>query len=285
MRRDLQRGLLLPLFLFAAGLAARETPAAGGELRAGIPDEIFVAPGRATTIQFQTDQKVAAISLASPVVTYKYDRSLNQLEITPAVRSGGVETNLNLRIGAQVYILVVKVVTDVRAQFLRRFTLEDDASADDEAGLARSQILRPEDVDLVGAAKALERAEDDPVFRRAHSNLRVEALRRDYTWNDCLVSLEDLVQFIDLDLLVFRVRWVNRTRDALFLDPSQYALLVAGQKIPIVARYKIGVGAVVYPGQLETVYLAVQGCRLSRNNDWELGLPPDAAAVGRLSSP
>ena len=55
----------------------------------GKPAEVFVAPGRATTILLHTGQKVAAISLASPIVSYKYDKSLNQLEITPTVRTGG----------------------------------------------------------------------------------------------------------------------------------------------------------------------------------------------------
>ena len=89
--------VLLALAILALG--ARPAPVDASELRAGVPAEIFVAPGRATTIQLQTEEKIAAISLASPIVAYKYDRSLNQLEITPTVRSGGVETNLNLRIG------------------------------------------------------------------------------------------------------------------------------------------------------------------------------------------
>ena len=275
--------VLLALAILALG--ARPAPVDASELRAGVPAEIFVAPGRATTIQLQTEEKIAAISLASPIVAYKYDRSLNQLEITPTVRSGGVETNLNLRIGPDVYILVVKVVTDVRAQFLCRFTLEGDARADDEAGLARARALKPEEVDLVEAAKTLERAETDQVFLEAHPNLRIKTLNQYYTWNDCVVGLADLAQFLDLDLLVFRVQWVNRTGDALFLDAAQYGLSVAGHRIPIIARYKVGVGSIIYPGQVETVYLAVQGYRLSRNNDWELGLPPDGAAIVRLLKP
>jgi len=110
----------------------------------------------------------------------------------------------------------------------------------------------------------------------------METLGRFYSWNGCLVGLVDAAEFIDADLLVFRVQWVNRTREALYLDPTQYGLFVSGRTIPILARYKVGVGPVVYPGQLETVYLAVQGYRLSRHNDWQLGLPPDSEAVGSL---
>jgi hypothetical protein len=251
-------------------------------LRPGAPAEVYLAPGRATTVLLHTGRKVAAISLASSVVSYKYDKALNQLELTPAVRSGGVETNLNLRIGPEVYILLVKVVTDVRAQYLRVFTLEGDPGADDEAGLARARPLPPAEVDLVGAARALERAEIDPVFRAARPNLRIERLDQMYSWNGCIVALSAVAQFLDLDLLVFRVRWTNRTGDALYLDAGQYGLFVDGVRIPVIARYRIGAGPVVFPGQADTAYLAVQGYRLSRRNRWRLGLPPDAAAISRL---
>lgn len=261
--------------------AAADEPEAQ-ELKPGVPEEVYVAPGRVTTVVLRTAEKVAAISLASPVVTYKYDKALNELELTPAVRTGGVETNLNLRIGSEVYVLLVKVVNDVRAQYLRSFTLEGDGAADDEAGLGEARPLPPAGIDLVSAARTLERAAADPVFRAAHPSLRLESLGREYAWNDCAVALTGLGQFLDLDLFVFRVRWLNRTNEALYLDPSQYALLVGGRSIPIAARYKVGTGPVVYPGQWETVYLAVQGYRLSRHNSWELGLPPESAAVARL---
>jgi len=267
----------------SAGWAATVDPAAApSELRPGTPVEVYVAPGHATTIQLRSEQKIAAISLASPVVTYQYDKVLNQLEITPAAHAAGTETNLNLRIGPHVYILVVKVVNDVRAQYLRSFVLAGETIAEDEAGLAQVPPAKPAEIDLIEAVKTIERARADPVFRSAQPMLRLEALDLRYQWNGCLVTLADEAQFLDRDLLVFRVQWINRTDTALYLDPVQYGLFVGERRIPVIARYKIGVGPVIYPGQLETVFLAVQGYRLSRHNDWRLALPPDAAAVERM---
>jgi hypothetical protein len=273
--------LAIALLLLAAGprLGAGPGPGAPEELEPGRPTEVYLAPGRATTIQFRTDDRVAAISVASPVVSYQYDKALNELELTPAVRSPGVETNLNLRIGGNVYILLLKVVGDVRVQYWRCFTLPGGSAADDEAGLGRARPLAPAEVDIVGAAEALVRAGEDPVYRAAHPNLRIEPLGRARPWNDCAVELVDVGQFLDLDLLVFRVRWVNRTSDALYLDPTQVGIDIGDRKIPIVARYKVGIGPIVYPGQVDTVYLAVQGLRLSRRNDWRLVLPPDASEL------
>lgn len=265
----------------ATGARAGEPPLPQEQLRPGVPADVYVAPGRATTVLIHAAQKVAAISLASPVVTYRYDKSLNQIEITPTVRSGGVETNLNLRIGQSVYVLLVKVVNDVRAQFLRDFVVEGEAGPDDEAGLDQARPLAPSEIDIVGAAKTLERAQRDPVFRQSRPELRIESLNRTLVWNDCAIVLKDMAQFIDLDLLVFRAQWVNRTADALYLDAAQYGLFAGAVKIPIIARYKVRADPIVYPGQEETVFLAVQGSRLSRHNDWRLELPRDAAALGR----
>jgi hypothetical protein len=277
--------LFLPFAAAAALYADPATPPARELLTPGVPEEVSVAPGRATTVLLHTGRKIAAISLASPIVSYKYDKSLNQLEITPNVRSPGVETNLNLRIGPNVYVLLVRVVSDVRAQFLRDFGLEDDPAAEDENALGQARPLKPSEIDLVGAARSLERAEIDPVFRQARPALRIETLDRLYLWNDCLVSLNAVAQFLDLDMLVFRVRWVNRTKEALYLDVRQYGLFAGGTSIPITARYQEGAGPLIFPGQVETVYLAVQGYRLARHNRWELGLPPDASAIGNVSGP
>jgi hypothetical protein len=163
---------------------------------------------------------------------------------------------------------------------LRDFTLAGDAADTDEGGLTRARPLPPAEINLIAAAKTLDRAEADPVFRRAHSNLRIVAIDRDYPWNDCRVRLVEAAQFLDLDLLVLLVRWTNCTPDALYLDPRQYGLSIAGRTVPIIARYKIGIGPIVAPGETESVYLAVQGYRLSRYNDWRLSLPPEAAGLG-----
>lgn len=274
----------LAAWLGALAWGAAAAHGAGPDaLEPGRPAEIYVAPGHATTVQLRSRERIAAISLASPVVSYKYDKALNQIEITPAARSGGAETNLNLRIGEEVYILLLRVVTDVRAQYLRTFVLAGEAGAEDEAALGRAPPLAPADIDLVEAARALERAEADPVFRSSQPSLRIEPIGRRYPWNGCQVALEEAAQFVDRDLLVFRVRWTNATADALYLDESQYGLRAGGRAIPVTARYREGAGPVVLPGEEQRVFLAVQGYRLSRHNDWRLELPPEADAIGRLA--
>ena len=69
------------------GSAAAAPAAPPTNFHPGAPVEVYVAPGHATTLQLQTEQRIAAISLASPVVAYQYDKALNQLELTPAAQS------------------------------------------------------------------------------------------------------------------------------------------------------------------------------------------------------
>lgn len=268
---------MLGALLFAAA-ALQAAPPEAVPLEPGVPAEIYVAPGRATTVLLRSAQKVSAISLASPVITYKYDKPLNQIEITPAVRTGGVETNLNLRIGADVYVLLIHVVEDVRAQFVRTFILPNANPAGDEAELGGARPLAPADLDLPAAARTMERAESDAVFRAAQANLRLEPLAIARRWNGCDILLDEAAQFLDLDLIVFRIRWTNTTRDALYLHPLQYGLAAAGRTVPVLARYSPD-DAVVLPGAECRAYLAVQGLRLSRHNAWDLVLPPAADAV------
>jgi hypothetical protein len=261
--------------LIGFGAAQAAGPVA---LRPGVPAEVYVAPGRATTVLLRSEKKVAAISLASPIITYKYDKALNQLEIAPAGRTAGAETNLNLRIGDDIYVLLIRIVADVRAEYVRAFTLPDDNPAGDEAQLGAIRPLAPAQIDLVAAAQSLERAERDATYQAAQANLRWEKLAVAVLWNDCTVALDAAVQFMDLDLMVFRVRWTNRTADALYLHPAQYGIQAGRQPIPIAARYSPN-EAVILPGESCVVYLAAQGLRLSRHNDWGLQLPPAADRV------
>ncbi len=265
---------VLALWLLASAGLMPSALAEPATLEPGKPARLYVAPGHATTVLLRTERKVSSISLASPIITYKYDKPLNQIEITPAVRAAGAETNLNLRIGDAVYVLLIRVVDDVRAEFVRAFSLTGEDASGDEAGLGGVRPMSPDELDLPRAAASLDRAERDPIFRAAQTNLRIEPLAVARRWNGCDVLLDAEAQFLDLDLLVFRVRWTNTTADALYLHPLQYALFVAGQRVPVLASYSPD-DAVILPGRRTQAYLAVQGLRLSRENPWELRLPPE----------
>ena len=280
---------LIPIAVLAASLLARAdtqpdanvVPIQVGELSPDRIEEVYVAPGRLTTIVLDSKLPVEQVAIGAPLAQVNYDRKLSQIQITPVVETG--ETNMNVRIGRNTYVFMLKVVNDVRVQYLRTFTVIGAGGADDTAAaMASARPLKPAEVDVMGTVKTIDRARTDPVFRAQYPLLRTTPLGRAYQWNDCIVHLSEVSHFPDRDMLVFKVEWINRTSNALYLDAAQYGLRVVNRKVPIIARYQKTLNSTVYPGQHEVVYLFVQGYRLQADNPWELLLPPDANAVRRM---
>jgi len=67
-------------------------------------------------------------------------------------------------IDGQTYVFVLKIIGDVRVQYLRTFTIENasgEEDAGDEAGLGRAPPMRPVDVDIIHLVAEAERARGD----------------------------------------------------------------------------------------------------------------------------
>ena len=149
------------------------------------------------------------------------------------------------------------------------------------ANLEKAPRMKPGDVDVMGAVTTIENARVDPFYREKLTDYRMLPINKIYQWNGNLVHLLEAHQFVDKDLLVLKVQWLNETHKAFYLKDTQYQVWLANKEIPVTARMQATDGT-VYPSQLETVWLFVQGYRLSINNDWELKLPPEASSVRAL---
>lgn len=266
---------------FGQPAASAQIPIRAGELSPDRVEEVFAAPGRLTTLAFESKLPIDHIAIGAPIIQVTYERKLNQILITPQVEAG--ETNMNVRIGKNTYVILVRVVNDVRVQYLRTFTLVGGLLSDESvAAMEGARPLKPAEIDVMGTVKMIERARHDAVFRANYPLLRTYPMQLLHQWNNCIIYMNELTHLPERDMLVFKVEWINRTDTALYLDASQYGLRIANRKIPIIARYQRAVNSTVYPGQHETVYLFVQGYRLQPDNNWELTLPPDARAVRRM---
>ncbi len=286
---------LLFLLAMAGGPAVRaaEPPpaeaqsAAGNGLSADRIEVLYLARGRATTVQLRTHRKVERIFPGDELVAFEYDPKMGQVRLTPSVDSG--EENMNITIDGETYVWLLRIVppSDQKVQYRRTFTLERDAGEleeSDESVLGKAPPMKPYEVDIIGLSKIADRAGRDIEFRRTYPMLRTKTFPdKYYSWNDSMIRLTEVNQFLEQDILLFKVEWVNRTKFALCLDARQYGLMVANQKIPITAATQLAPTAVVFPGQYEVVWLAVQGYRLRRDNDWQLVLPPDANALAPMT--
>jgi len=239
-------------------------------LHPNMPVDIYVCAGRSTTILIRGNEPISAIALSSSIVSYKYNKSLNELEITPTGRLSGLETNLNLRIGSEVYVLILKLVSDVRTQYVRVFTPESALSVSDEDSLIKSIPQKPAYVDLLGSISAIERMQGDEIYRKTKINIHEILVNDAYVWKNSILELVNFYQFIDQDLLIFIVRWTNRMGVPLYLDPRDLEIWVNEINIPIIAATRKSTRSQILPGETDTIYLAIQGYRLSRRNAFRL---------------
>jgi hypothetical protein len=246
-------------------------------LSAGKVEVIGLKPLMVTSLNFPKGAKIDDIKVGSKIVQVDFDPKKNQVDIYPTVTEG--MTNLNIRIGDNLYTFLLKIINAGEPIFQRSYTFEDEAD-DFDGALASTAIMKPFEIDTVAAIKTIERARFDPAFRQTIPEFRTLLLGRTVFWNDSPVTLVDVSQFADRDLLVFKIEWSNHTGSVLNLDCGQVRLKVANTGIPITCSQQVA--AQLFPGQCDTIWLFVQGYRLSPHNDWRLLLPPDAASVQRL---
>jgi hypothetical protein len=246
-------------------------------LSASKVEVVGLKPLMVTSLNFPKGTKIDDIKIGSKIVQVDFDPKKNQVDIYPTVTAG--MTDLNIRIGDNLYTFLLKIINAGDPIFQRSYTFEDEAD-DFDGALASAPIMKPFEVDTVAAIKTIERARFDPDFRQTIPEFRTLPIGRTVYWNDSPVTLVDVSQFADRDLLVFKVEWSNNIGSVLNLDSGQVRLKVANTGIPITCSQQVA--AQLFPGQCDTIWLFVQGYRLSPHNDWRLLLPPDEASVQKL---
>lgn len=284
--------LLFACTLTAALCPAQEAPAANlppppptPAAQAPIPldtnrvENIYCAAGVVTSVEFQTEKPIDSIKIGSPIVEVKYDAQRKIMDLFPKIDEG--RTNMNIVVDGTTYVFVIEVVTNQRIDYRRTFTIagEDDAAA--SAMMAKAPRLRPGELDVVGAINQIEQARTDATFRSKLPFYRTQAINRIYNWNGNYIHLLEAHQFADKDLIVLKVQWLNESPRAYYLKDSQIEVWLSNKQIPVTARTQSTDGT-VFPGQLDTLWLCIQGYRLSLKNNWELKLPPEADAVRSL---
>lgn len=254
--------------------------AASANLSEDKVEEIFIGRNLVTTLTFKTAKQVQKITLGSTAVEAAYDEELKQLELRANISEGS--TNMNVVIDGRVYRFVILIVADQRKFFARTYTMaeEQDTASASRAMVESVPPMRPDQIDVNRLVSIMDRVRMDSHFRKAYTGIEVVPFGKVYAWNGSPVVLHDVSFFPEVDTLVFRIEFMNRTDKALYLHARQYRLFVANTEVPHTVRMQRT--ATVYPGQIDTVYLFVQGRRIDPRNNWELALPPEAEAVRRV---
>jgi hypothetical protein len=236
---------------------------------------IFAKFGMLTSVTLVTDKPFDAAPMKGGAEINLF-RDGNVLQIQPTVNEG--MSSVTFRVAGVTYMLKVRITTNDPAIPNPVFTFPKSSRfSDNDRAIASAPSLKPLDIDLNGTIKVVERATYDATFRDTLRAYAVLPIHKVYHWNHCDINLVEAHQFADQDLILFKISWVNSQNTAFYLNANQYRLYVSNHQIGIQVRRQLAPRSIIYPGQQETVWLAVQGYKLRLDNDWDLGLPPDAA--------
>lgn len=246
------------------------------ELDSEVVQHVYTSFGLVTTLHLATSQKIEDLRFGSQIFTYEYEEKRNLLHLMPRVEKG--VTNMNMMIGGKVHVFILHIESDPRVQYRSTFTMRDEVNV--QTTLDSAPIMQPSEIPVVKLIKILERIEIDPSFLKEVPGLVRKDLAQTYKWNASEIHLMDVWQFPHIDTLVFRIKWQNSTNKLLNLNSRQFKLRASFKDVPVTASTQNREH--VYPGEMDEVYLFVQGHRLTIENDWSVQLPPDEEAVIRL---
>lgn len=279
------RGIIL--WALVLGFSAR--PGGAGPAEEAAPAATVLTPGSIVTVNarlgmltsvtIRTKEPLENVLKGGPEINELVDG--NVIHIQPTVAEG--LSSLTFRVGGSVYVIRVRISPGDLVQPNPVFTVADAGKlAGLDRPLAEAAALRPGEIDLNGAVRAIERADRDPAFRETLRNFAELPVRKVYSWNGQDIHFLSAYQFAELDLIVFRISWVNTQAAAFYLKDQQYQIYLGERPVPIQARRQLAARAIVFPGQQDTVWLAVQGYKLRLDNPWELRLPADARMIQAL---
>lgn len=237
---------------------------------------VFGRLGMITSVTLLSEKPVLSVLKGGPEINVHLDGKV--IHIQPVVPEA--LSSVTFTVDGTTFVIKVRVseedplVPNPVFTFAKRSRFEELDKA-----IASAARLKPMDVDLNGAIRTIERAADDQEFARTLRSYGAIPLGKVYRWNGCDIHLAQAHQFAEQDLILFKVVWVNTTDKAVYLHQDQYRLFVGSKRIPIIQKRQLAPRAIVFPGQQEVVWLAVQGYKLRLDNDWDLRLPADAAQL------
>jgi hypothetical protein len=259
----------------------RQYDNATGTLRTPIPkdilasntiENIYCSYGKLTTLMFNTKETIYPPVIGSPVVQVVLDSERRTVDIVPTIQKG--ETNMNIQIGKVMYSFYIHIGDENKTHFRKTYTTEDFTTANLPSN---AKPMKPSEIDVVGLQNTFSRMVSDPTFAQRTSGIQHIALNRTYSWNNCVIHLSEGWKDVANDIIVLKVTYQNASDNALYLHAKQIQPYLGNKSIPVTAYTQIG--PLLYPTQVEEMFLYIQGYRLALDNAWEIKLPPGSEAI------
>ena len=174
------------------------------------PDSVMTVYGRKgtlTTVTLLTDKPVEGVMRGGTEINVVQEA--NVIHIQPLIPEG--MSSVTFRVAGVTYVIRVRITTEDPSIPNPVFTFAKLGQFDDlDKVLTNAPVMRPSEIDLNGAVRVIQRASSDKQFRATLRNYAVLPVRKIYSWNHNEIHLLEAYQFADLDLIIFKVSWVNR---------------------------------------------------------------------------
>ena len=239
-------------------------------LEENIIQDVYIAAGYVVYLSFPKETPIQNVYVGSAaMLSADVSPEQNSIALTANVLNG--MTNMTVVIGGHPYSFSVHIVTSGEIKYTLSYTVPSLPENPDEIRYSFGPPLQPQTIEVQKYVDAIEnRGQDSKLVREM---LRYE-LNRVYTWNGCLVYLESAYCFPSDNMVVLRITRRNSSSKASYLNARQLRVRIANAYFP--SSCAMQMNEIIYPGQMEHIYLYLQGYNLVARNNFELSLPPES---------
>lgn len=263
----------IPQKAWTENKAKRPTPLADG-----IIQDVYIAAGYVVYLSFPPETSIQNVYVGSAaMLSADVSPELNSVALNTNVLSGS--TNLTVVIGGKPYSFTIHIVTSGDIKYTLAYTVPSLAQNPDEIKYSFEPPVQPQSIDVAKYVAAIENR-DAKYKSKLQDEMLTYNLSKSYTWNGTLIYLDVSFCFPSDNMVILRIARRNISQKASYLKARQIRVRIANSFFPSSCAMQIN--EVLYPGQLEHIYIFLQGYNLVARNDFDISLPPEAANLKGL---
>lgn len=240
-----------------------------------IVQNVYVSPSYVTYLEFPKKSIINRVDLGSEMmVNIKVDSENNAVLIFPTVMNGN--TNMVIVLDEEPYVFEIYIQS--QGEIDQRITYT--TKIQEMESLRFGPALAPNSIDLNKWIRLVETYGNVKSPYKEHGKMQYHPIGIKYNWDGDSVYLTDAFGYPNENIVVLRLARRNLSNRAKTLFVNQIEPYVANTKIPVTLSTQSS--PTLYPGQMEKMYLVIQGYNLFANQNWRLKLPPSSKDLEKI---
>lgn len=241
-------------------------------LETQVIQDVYIAAGYVVYLSFPKEAPIENVYVGSAaMLSADVSREQNSIALSSNVLSGS--TNLTVVIGGIPYSFTVHIVTSGDIKYTLAYTVPTLPTTPDEIKYSFGPPVQPQTIEVQKYIRAIENI--NPKYKsKLQDEMLFYELNKAYSWNGGIIYLEASYCFPSDNMVVLKISRRNSSQNASYLNARQLRVRIANSFFP--SSCAMQANEILYPGQIERIYLFLQGYNLVAKNNYELSLPPEA---------